>query len=330
MIDPNYSLPKPLQIGGEGQNAQAVDKSSGNAGLARSGVQADLQNVPQARKDGLAAVVNDLTPGGIVPAGDVAERLAAVDKAAKAMADPAFDFSAVVGNIAKFLARAMIESAGEQRQNALADRLAARETAKAELISQAGKMEKAADKMAAGAITNLVAGMVGGAMSIGGSAFSTVKGMGQLAEMKGVLGSLKTANADAVQLGKLEKLAPGMSKLAPDAIAQNKGTLSGLDKQFNALNSQMQVTTAKSQIVTSSGDVTKMLGSTTDARLQAEAKREDAGGARDAADAQVAQQQAELKKDVQDTMNEMIKQIINFLKEMKDAEVDAMRALTRV
>lgn len=328
MIDPNYSLPKPLYVEGQGQKPM-VDKSSGD-GLVRSGVQAERGNVPQARKDALGATVNDLTPGGVVPAGDIAARLAAVDKAARTMADPAFDFSGLVGNIAKFLARAMIESAGEQRQNALADRLAARETAKAELISQANKMEKAADKMAAGAITNLVAGVVGGAMSIGGSAFSAVKGMGQLTEMKGVLGSLKTANADAVQLGKLEKLAPGMSKLAPDSIAQNRGVLGGLDKQFMALNTQMQVTAAKSQIVTSSGDVTKMLGSTTDARLQAEAKREDAGGARDAADAQVAQQQAELKKDVQDTMNEMIKQIINFLKEMKDAEVDAMRSLTRV
>lgn len=329
MIDPNYRLPKPLNIEGEGQMPPVVGKSSGE-GAVRSGVQADLRNIPQARQDALAAAVNNLTPGGIVAAGDVSARLAAVDKAARTLADPAFDFSAVVGNIAKFLARAMIESAGEQRQNALADRLAARETAKAELVSQADKMEKAADKMAAGAITNLVAGVVGGAMSIGGSAFSAAKGMGQLTEMKGVLGSLKGANADAVQLGKLERLAPGMSKLAPDAIAQSQGKLGGLDKQFTALNSQMQVTAAKSQVVASSGDVTKMLGSTTDARLQAEAKREDAGGARDAADAQVAQQQAELKKDVQDTMNEMIKQIINFLKEMKDAEVDAMRALTRV
>jgi hypothetical protein len=29
-------------------------------------------------------------------------------------------------------------------------------------------------------------------------------------------------------------------------------------------------------------------------------------------------------------MNEMIMQVINFLKELREAEVDAMRALTRV
>ena len=328
MIDSNYGLPKQLPIQGDGQKLPALDKSSGDKSV-RSGVNADLQNVPQAGQGAQAGAVNDLTPAGGA-AGDVLGKLNAANGAAGKVADPAFDFSAAVGNIAKFLARAMIETAGEQRQNALNDRLAARETAKAELVSQADKMEKAADKMAAGAITNLVAGVIGGAMSIGGSTFSTVKGMGQLTEMKDVLGSLKIANADAVQLGKLEKLAPGMSKMAPDSIAQSQGRLGGLDKQFTALNSQMQVTATKSQVVTSSGDVTKMLGSTTDARLQAEAKREDAGGARDAADAQVAQQQAELKKDVQDTMNEMIKQIINFLKEIKDAEVDAMRALTRV
>ena len=35
------------------------------------------------------------------------------------------------------------------------------------------------------------------------------------------------------------------------------------------------------------------------------------------------------KKEIGDQMNEMIKQIINFIKEMQDAEVDAMRAITR-
>ncbi len=37
-----------------------------------------------------------------------------------------------------------------------------------------------------------------------------------------------------------------------------------------------------------------------------------------------------MKKDMQESMNDMIKQIINFIKEMREAEVEAMRALTKV
>lgn len=302
MIDPSAKMPPQLRFEGNGQPLPGLDKAPA-AGKPGAGVGNAAGNVPPAPAPGPKG--NDLVPGAGNNVGDLRAAGEAAGNAANKLGNPAFDFSAVVDNIAKFLARAMIENAGEQRQNALNDRLAARESAKAELVSQADKMEKAADKMATGAIVNLVAGVIGGAMSIGGSAFSAVKGMSQIKEMKGLVGEMK---------GK-------------DISAQSFKTA---ETQFGGVNSQMQLTAAKSQIVASSGDMTKMLGSSSDARLQAEAKREDAGGARDAADAQVAQQQAELSKDTQDTMNEMVKQIINFLKELKDAEVDAMRALTRV
>ena len=301
MVDTNFSmLPKSFYTEVNGQNKLTVDKTV--ADKVQLGVQASLNDIPEARQKAFLALVNDLAPGDLSTPQDIKNKLASLQNAAKLTADLPPATSAYVGNIAKFLARAMIEMASEQRQNALADRMAARETAKAELISQAGQMEKAADKMAQGALTSLITGVIGGAISVGASLGGAIAGASQLSKMS---------------------TATGMKGATPDAIAAAK---TAFDK------GQTISSTASSfaQVGTAFGDITKTGGSSSDGRLQADAKREEAQGSRHAAEAQYAQQAAELKKDVQDTMSEMIKQIINFIKELKEAEVDAMRALTRV
>ena len=302
MVDTNFSLiPKSFYTEVNGQNKLTVDKAT--ADKVQLGIQASLKDIPQSEQKAFLALVNNLAPGDVATPEKLESKLAELQNAAKRMSEFPPEMTAFVGNLAKFLARAMIEMASEQRQNALADRMAARETAKAELMNQAGQMEKAADKMAQGALTSLITGIIGGAISIAGSLGGAIAGASQLSKMSNAVGNMKGASVDALEAAK-----------------------SGFQK------AQTVATTGQSfgQGASAAGDITKSSGSSTDGRLQADAKRDEAQGSRHAAEAQYAQQAAELKKDVQDTMSEMIKQIINFIKELKEAEVDAMRALTRV
>lgn len=63
---------------------------------------------------------------------------------------------------------------------------------------------------------------------------------------------------------------------------------------------------------------------------QAESKRLDAEGSLDAAQAEGARSKADISKEFQSALEETIKSIINFLKELKDAQAEQMRSLTRL
>jgi hypothetical protein len=103
------------------------------------------------------------------------------------------------------------------------------------------------------------------------------------------------------------------------------------DKQaFDMAAGYMQAFQAANTIGAGAGQGINAGGTSTDSKAQAEAKKLEAQGSRDAAEAQEAQQTADSKKQMEEALNDMIKQIINFLKEMREAEVDAMRSLTKV
>ncbi|RVU14211.1 hypothetical protein [Methylobacterium oryzihabitans] len=63
---------------------------------------------------------------------------------------------------------------------------------------------------------------------------------------------------------------------------------------------------------------------------QATAKGQEAQGAIDAAMAQEKQATADVKKEAQQALDEMVRSIINFLKELSDAKAQQMQSLTRV
>lgn len=63
---------------------------------------------------------------------------------------------------------------------------------------------------------------------------------------------------------------------------------------------------------------------------QATTKEQEAQGATDAAEAQNTQAEGDIQKDMQEAMNDMIKSIINFLKEIADAKAQQMQVMTRV
>lgn len=274
------------------QDTGELTVSKKQAEAVQSGIQAKIENMPPAEKRLFLQQVANLAPGDVSTPQKLDEMLDRFEAAASKLAS-LFDSSAFVGDIAKFLGRALIEFAAEQRKNALDERMAAREAAKAELMSQAGKMEAAAEKMMTGAITNLVMGVAAGAISIAGGIASSVGSFAAIGKMSAAMKS-------------------------------------GSDQAFKSAEALSTAFSGIGSAVRSGGDMIGAGGRGAEGITQAEAKKTEAEGSRDAADAQFQQQTADLKKDIQQQMDEMIKQIINFLKEMREAEVDAMRALTKV
>jgi hypothetical protein len=204
------------------------------------------------------------------------------------------------GNISQFLSRAMMEHAAEQRQNALDMRLAERQAAKEQMFAQAGEMEAAADKMKNQAISNLVLSVVTASVGIAGT-MSSVNKFGDLAALK-------------------------MSDMAHE-----KSEMIGKGDKFEDLKSARDLEHGK-QFEGGMGSLTNSLGSSFGSAQfsQAAAKTDEADAKRDAAEAEMHKMQGEANQHLQQGMSDMMKQIINFIKELKDAEVESMRSITRV
>lgn len=343
MVDTNYNLiPKSFYTTEDGASTLTVDKKQADA--VQTGIQARLADLPPAEQKAFLAMTANLAPGDVDTPKKLDIVLDAFEAAAKLVDNDAMPMT-FIGDIARFLARAMIEFAGDQRQSALKDRLAARQQAKAELLEQAGKMDDAANKMISGATTALIIGAVGGALSIAGSGLAALGSVRQLGTMTKSMKSTQAASENASkftdEFSNLNKLAQHTSGVdaakIKSATTATKASQKAADMAHDAEKAVFDVASTKAQMFTSLGQVSSATGdigrsgsASVDTLAQAEAKKIDADGARDAAEAQYAQQVADMKKELQDSLNDMIKQIINFIKEMKDAEVDAMRALTRV
>jgi len=326
--------------------AQTLNVSQAQAEAVQAGIQAKLETLPSAQKEVFLKLIADLAPGDVDTPEKLASMLGAFEAAATVVEDPGSPVMAFVGDLAKLLAKVMIEQASEQRQNALKDRLAARETARGELMSQAQQMTDAAQKMMTGAITSIVTASIGGALSVFGSLAGGIGTLSQLGKMGNQAKATAAANKALTQatdeVSNLSKILKGASnptqiaqlnaKLDPakNAMSAAQAAQTAAGNLFSVANTKSGIAGAFGQAGSALGDTTSRAGSGVDAKQQADAKALDAQGSRDAAEAQYAQQQADLKKELQDSLSDMIKQIINFIKELKEAEVDAMRALTKV
>ena len=273
----------------------------------QAGIQAKLNSLPPISRGDFQQMVANLTPGDVDTPAKLEATLTMFEAALTKLGNVDSDVVAFVGDLAKLLARLMIEQTADQRQNALKDRLLARDKAKGELMSQADQLGKAADKMIEGATTALITGLVGAGLQILGAAvnlagaFKALSGMGDA--QKATQQAIKDANEQAMKAA---------------------------EQAFGKAQTMGQLFATISQIGSGIGDATKAGGTSADARLQAEGKKLEAEGSRDAAQAQEHQQIADSKKQMEEALNDMMKQIINFLKEMREAEVDAMRSLTKV
>ncbi len=322
--------------------AAGSDKVKGGVGVDGAGG----KTLPTVAGQAAAKAPLDLAPGGEVPADDLRQAEKALAQALQAFAAAGSPAESFTGDIARLLSRIMIEQAGEARQNALRDRLNARDAAKADLLSQAGNLRDAASKMVAGAVANLVTGSLSGLLSIGAAGISLGTSFGQIRNMTSNMSATKTAtetaNAATEEIGNASKILKNASLGKADKAQLNtvvdtatraktaaEQAASQAADAFRLANAKADAAINLGKLGEAIGGLGKSIGSGTDAHYQAMAKTSDAQATEDAAEAQYTQQTVEMKKAVQDAASDMMKQIIAFIKELRDAEVEAMRAITR-
>lgn len=221
--------------------------------------------------------------------------------------------------INSLLGKLMIEQAASQRHSALQDRMTSRQAAKADLMDQAGAMDKSADEMMKGAIVSLVLTVVSSAISIIGSVASlsnAISGFGDKVSNATKTGQALSEASKAAGMGS-EKAASLGSKLTQEILAK---TVSRTEQMFNIIE---KLAPAVSGLASSAAQFGK---SVTDS----DAKHIEAEGARSAAKAQDKQADADQAKDIQQALDEMLKAIINFLKELRETEANMMQAMTKV
>jgi hypothetical protein len=325
--------------------ASFIDSTTGNLTVTQSqaqavsgGIQARLDQMPPAED---AAFLVLLQQANLSPADlDTPEELDAVlnrfqtaaETLVEALKPTGTGSAAYIGSTSSFLARALIEFAAEQRKNALDERMNARETAQTQLKGQANEMREAADKIMGGAILNLVMTVVMSAVSIGMSIGAAVGNASATKEMVGGLKEMKSTAADAENFSKaaqIHKANPSGAEFNVKADAA-KAKLQVQGNEFTTISQGAQKYTSINTVGQAMTQLGSGVGNSGNSIMQAQSKEDDAQAAEAAAAAQYAEGQADINKDLQNTMSEFIKTIINFLKELKEAEVDQMRALTKV
>lgn len=291
-------------------------------------------------------IVAGLTPEGVDTPEELNATLGSLNAAGALLrGEGGGSIDAFVGDIASLLGRLMIMQAFDQREQAMQDRMAAHKAAQADLLGQADKMVEAAAKMMTGALTNLILGSVAAGASVAGSLTSAIGGLKSLKEMNTQMKSLQTANKSLTEATEGVKALSDMKGVftskssrvelndmmegaqATQTAAQIK--VDTLGKSFNMAHTTAGNFTSIGQMVNAAGDIAKSGGTGTDGMMQAEAKKTEAEGSRMAAEAQNQQQIADAKKQVMDDMKQMVQQIIDFIKNLQENEVDAMRAITK-
>lgn len=280
--------------------------SQQTADMVSKGVQDRMKDMPEAERKLFQALVQSstLAPGDTSSQKNIDKALDRLEKAVDLFA------TAVTADMATLFARIMIEQMSDQRKAALEDRLASRMNAKAELLDQAGKLKDSANQMMIGAIVSLVIGVVASAVSIAGSISSMTKSVGSAKDMQGTFGKMSKIDDIHSDVGKQEfaLLTQEMTQLGQ--LAQ-KGNLIG--QISNLVNSLGQSISGASTGIS-----------------QAASKNTEAEGSASAARAEDDRAQGDIAKSVQDNLQELLKSIIAFLRDMQENQVQMMQSLTKV
>jgi hypothetical protein len=289
-IDPNY-LPRSV-YNSEGQ----LKISESEAQRISQGNAEKAANMPEAQRQIFLSMLRNV-PEGDIDLTNLDKSMARLEAASLAL----YNLGLMKGNIIDLLARVMIEQAGEQRQNELENRLQAREQAKQELLDQAGKMKQAADEMVKGAITALVIAVVSAVVTIALSAVQIKMASKQLDMAKTGAKDFAKGDIDADEL---------------KAVLDQAGAIGGKAQGWGSIGQGIN-------------NIANGFGNWGKAEFEAQAKRLEAEGTIDSAQSQYIQGQGDLRKEMQETLNQMIQAIINFIKEMKESEVNMMQSITR-
>ncbi|SDR15046.1 hypothetical protein [Pseudovibrio sp. Tun.PSC04-5.I4] len=230
-------------------------------------------------------------------------------------------------SLSRLIAQALYKSAVNQRLNELDTRLLAREVVKTSMHAQAGKSRDAADETRTGAIVSIVIAVVTSVVAIIMSAVaigSASKG----------LGAAKNSASNNAQAAKLETQANSLTgsnqAAAKVRIADQAANLRQTAKGFDAVAG---ASGSRAQSIATIGGVVNTLGSTgsqsASAFTQANAKEDEAISQELAAGAEEVRKENDQAESVQKALDDIIRAIIQFLKESREIENERAAAITR-
>ncbi|WP_181705336.1 type III secretion system translocon subunit SctB [Chthonobacter rhizosphaerae] len=241
--------------------------------------------------------------------------------------------------IRSLLGRLAVEQATSQRQAALNERTLSRQEAKSALLGQAGEMENAAKEMMRGAVLSLALAVTASAISIIGAVASiggSLKNVAGKMNTDGAAGAGKAAGtADSVgdaakDLGKPGSEAVSKAAGTMDAVGDAAKETAKASSGWRNLSGLEKALFVTDKIANPAGGVFSAAGNFLKAESDARGKELEAKGMRLSAEAQDLQADADRAKELQQAAEDLLKAIIAFLKELQEAEVNAMQAMTRV
>jgi hypothetical protein len=266
---------------------------------------------------------------------DSSSTTGSTDSSSKSKSDQLADASQLINQLwnttdgtINQLAKIIIMEAADQSREAQQEAVADTEQAKGQLLNQAAAMNKEADQMRDGAAVALVMTVVSSAISIGfaaGTIKMNAESMNMVDKATSKVGTLegKLENME----GKVGKEAEAVQKDLSTALEQAKKEETVALQQSQNLGNKAQ---AYGQLGQAASGLVSGFGSFANTMYQADAKDTEAEGDVDAANAQDTQAQAQIAQKVADSMNQLVSQITDLLKEMADADAQMMQSMTRV
>lgn len=215
------------------------------------------------------------------------------------------------------IAAILIELASMQRQAALDQRVASRELAKAQLLGQAAETRQAAAKELVAAIVQMVVSIVAASITFAGAA--------------GGAKEIKKAGTDLTEVANLTK---NMNKLIKNGVDEGSDFISKLGAKITDIGKSADLSLRKAENITmrfnAISQMVNALGEGIGGMLRASAKMDEAQGQELAAQSQDTQADGDVFKAFMESIDELIRTAIEFIKKMQDAEVELMATASRL
>ena|SRR5690606_20419362 len=277
---------------------------------------------------------NDTSPIKELPVQMPEKRVEELEQALQKLAKPSEKLDVYLGDysdILKYIGTILIKNADAMRESALNDRLAAREAARHDLLGQSDKLHDAAADARKVALQMLAVSAVLSTISIAASAFTLRSSVQTLKVNREEAKDLADNNALLESLKKFEtdELGSEQSEAVKTVIAQHKANAESISQTAAATRNELAVSGQKGTLVHDASNALGGAARSLEASAQANVRMTEAGATLDAANAQYAQQQADIKKDVYDKIVNLLQQSINMHREMLNSQAEAMRAITR-
>ncbi len=302
----------PSYLDGNGELKAGISKDK--AAEVSQGIQARVSTMSQDERVVFMALVKspDFAPDASTSVEDVQGTLANLENVADLLSQT------TNANAARILGRILVELGAQQRQEALDSRLLARSTARAELVAGADKLRDASSDLRDGAQKAMVTAAITSGVAIAAAGAGGVAGgmaMGTASKGMSTAGQAATKAVDGMDDAAVT--ATKSLEAANKTLIGNKaGGIASIGQSFAAGGG-------------AAGTIGGAVSQQQSATGQADSQLDQAEGSELQAEAEVTRSEGELEANEQQALQEFVNQMIQFLKEMRDAEVEQMAVVTR-